>query len=383
MRFLNCKISDVGMNQPDRPLSLPYLNRRIVAARGEAGLTQEELARRMGFKDRQTLAAIEAGQRRVGVEELVSLMGATGKDMEYFTDPFRLVGEAGFSYRACGTSDVAVDDFEQRVGGWLALWRYLGTKRGETPGVLRSRLALNEKSTYEEAQEAGEQVARDLELGPVPAERLEAAMEDELKILVLAVDTPDGVSGAAVQLASGDAILTSRNDPAGRRSFDLAHELFHVLTWESLPPERVDRENPSGTKAKRTEQLADNFAGALLMPAERLGQRWGARPEGMSEGEWMEATARHFRVSVPALFWRMVALGYWQKKEQESLLGKVSAPDKVTKPAWFSRRYLERVVWGIEHGEVSLRRMLAILGMDLEEFREHCDAHGIRVSIGI
>lgn len=119
------------------------------------------------------------------------------------------------------------------------------------------------------------------------------------------------------------------------------------------------------------------------MPAERPGRSWRARPAGMSDWEWMEATARHFRVSVPALFWRVVALGHWQKKEQESLLGKMSAPDKVTKPAWFSRRYLERVVWGIEHGEVFLRRMLAILWMDLEEFREHCEAHGMRVSFGI
>lgn len=371
------------MNSPAQPLSLPYLTRRIVAARGDSGLTQDELSKRMGFKDRQTLAAIEAGQRRMGVEELLSLMAATSKDMDYFTDPFRLVGEAGFSYRASGTSDVEVDGFEQQVGGWLSLWRYLGDKRGETPGALRPRLVLNDKSTFEEAQQAGSQVASALDLGPVPAERLEAAIEDKLKILVLAVNTPEGVSGAAVQLASGDAILTNRSEPAGRRAFDLAHELFHVLTWESLPPERVDRENPRGTKAKRTEQLADNFAGALLMPAELLTQRWDARPAGMSDSKWVEATANHFRVSVQALFWRMVALGLCQKKQQESFFGKVTLQDKKPKPAWFSRRYLERVLWGIERGEVSLRRNLAILGMDLGEFRSQCEAHGLEVSIGI
>ena len=371
------------MNLPTQPLSLPYLNRRIVAARGDAGLTQEELSKRIGFKDRQTLAAIETGQRRVGVEELLSLMAATGKDMEYFTDPFRLVGEAGFSYRASGTTDIEVDDFEQRVGGWLSLWRYLGEKRGESPGALRPRLALNEKSTYEEAQQAGDQAASALDLGPVPAERLEAAIEDKLKILVLAVDMPAGVSGVAVQLASGDAILTNRKEVAGLRVFDLAHELFHVLTWDSLPPERVDRENPSGTKAKRTEQLADNFAGALLMPAELVTQRWESRPARMSDSKWVEATANHFRVSVQALFWRMVARGLWQKRQQDSFLGKVTLQDKKPKPAWLSRKYLERVLWGIERGEVSLRRTLAILDMDLGEFRAQCGAHGLEVAIGI
>jgi Zn-dependent peptidase ImmA (M78 family)/transcriptional regulator with XRE-family HTH domain len=371
------------MNPPKQPLNLPYLTRRIVSARGDSGLTQEELSKRMGFKDRQTLAAIETGQRRVGVEELLSLMAATGKDMEYFTDPFRLVGEAGFSYRASGTSDVAVDGFEQKVGGWLALWRHLGNKRGETPGALRPRLVLNEKSTFEEAQQAGSQVASTLDLGSVPAERLVAAIEEKLKILVLAVDMPEGVSGAAVQLASGDAILTNRNEVAGRRTFDLAHELFHVLTWEALPPERVDRENPTGTKAKRTEQLADNFAGALLMPAELLKPRWESRPAGMIESKWVQATANHFRVSPQALFWRMVALGLCQKKQRDDLLRKSNSGDKSPKPAWFSRKYLDRVIWGIDRGEVSLRRILAILKMDLGDFRLQCEAHGLEVTIGI
>lgn len=337
----------------------------------------------MGFNDRQTLSAIEAGQRRIGVEELLSLMEATGKDMEYFTDPFRLVGEAGFSYRASGTSDVAVDDFEQKVGGWLALWRFLGEKRGDAPGALRPRLVLNEKSTFEEAQQAGHQVAGFLGLGPVPAEGLENAIEEKLRILVLAVEMPGGVSGAAVQLASGDAILTNRNEVAGRRAFDLAHELFHVLTWDALPPQRVDRENPSGTKAKRIEQLADNFAGALLMPGGLLTQRWEARPPGITDGKWLQATANHFKVSTAALFWRMVALGMWQKKQQQGLLTGSGPAEKSPTPPWFSRRYLERTLWGIDKGEVSVRRILAILNMDLGEFRSQCAAHGLDVSIGI
>ncbi len=370
------------MNTPTQPLSLPYLTRRIVAARADAGLTQEELSKQMGFKDRQTLAAIEAGQRRLGVEELLVLMAATDKDMDYFTDPFRLVGEAGFSYRASGTKEIEVDDFEQRVGGWLSLWRHLGERLGESPSALRPRLVLNEKSTFEESQQAGEQIVRELNLGAVPSERLEGAIEETLKILVLAVDMPEGVSGAAVQLTSGDAILTNRNEAAGRRAFDLAHELFHVLTWEAMPPQRVDRENPTGTKAKRIEQLADNFAGALLMPRELLNKRWEARPKNMSESAWRHATAIHFKVSTQALFWRMVALGLWQKNQQV-ILGKQGPAEKNPAPAWYSRRFLERVLWGINKGEISVRRTLGILNLDIGEFRSQCEAHGLEVAIGI
>ena len=371
------------MNSPTQTLSLPNLPLRIAAARKDSGLKQEQLAKLMGFKDRQTLTAIEAGQRRLAVEELLALMEATGKDMEYFTDPFRLIGEAGFSYRASGATEIEVDDFEQRVGGWLSLWRHLGEKCEDSPGALRGRLALNDKSTYEDAQKAGEQVAEKLKLGAVPSERLEESIEEFLKILVLAVDMPEGISGVAVQLTSGDAILTNRNEPAGRRAFDLAHELFHVLTWDSLPPERVDRANPSGTKAKRVEQLADNFAGSLLIPRELLGKRWQSRPQDMDESTWLQATAGHFKVSAQALFWRMIALGHFQKNSHRGLLAKIAPSEKSAPPAWFSRKFLERTLWGIDKGEISVRRTMGILDMDLEEFRTQCQAHGLEAAIGI
>jgi uncharacterized protein DUF955 len=40
---------------------------------------------------------------------------------------------------------------------------------------------------------------------------------------------PEGISGVACQLQAGDAILINRQENEGRRNFDLAHEIFHVL----------------------------------------------------------------------------------------------------------------------------------------------------------
>ncbi len=47
------------------------IGKRIKALRDKRGLSQDELAREFGFKDRQTLSAIETGVRRVTAEELV------------------------------------------------------------------------------------------------------------------------------------------------------------------------------------------------------------------------------------------------------------------------------------------------------------------------
>jgi len=372
------------MNATTTSNSNPLVSRRIIAAREAGSLPQGELSKRLGFKDRQTLAAIESGQRRVTAEELVAIADATKQDLEFFTDPFRLVGEGGFSYRAADVAAKTLDKFEQQVGGWLVLWRQLGASRGETSSPLRPRLAINLQSTFEEAQLAGESVRVELELGDVPAEKLMQAVESRFRLLVLEVEMPEGVSGVAVQLATGDAILVNRAEPTGRKAFDLAHELFHVLTWDALPPERVDRKEPTGYKQKRTEQLADNFAVALLMPKDELQPRWEKCQEGVSVKDSLEALARHFHVSTAAVGWRAVALGWLKKDDLPKAItsGAKTKPDTSTSQL-FSRSFMDRMNWGIDRGEISVKRLLGLLDMKLDEFQECCHSHGVPTNIGL
>ncbi len=355
-----------------------------MAARDKCNFTQAELSRHLGFKDRQTLTTIEAGQRRVTPEELVAIAEATGQDLDFFTDPYRLVGEGAFSYRAADTVADDLDAFEERAGNWLALWRQLGQSRGETASVLRPRLAINEHSIFEDAQAAGEAVGREFQLGDIPAEKLVSALERKFNLLVLDVDMPKGVSGAAVQLATGDAILINRAESPGRKNFDLAHELFHVLTWDALPPERVDRLNPTGYKQKRTEQLADNFAGALLMPAAELKPRWEKMMAQLPLKNTLAVLAEHFQVSVAAVGWRVVALG-WLKAEEltATALRTASKTPKAASSPLFSQRFIERMAWGIDRGELSVKRLLGLLHLGLDDFRACCQTYRVKVEIGL
>jgi Zn-dependent peptidase ImmA (M78 family)/transcriptional regulator with XRE-family HTH domain len=371
------------MESVTRSNNCSCLPRRIIAAREDKGLSQAEMSKRLGFKDRQTLAAIEAGLRRVTPEELVAIAEIAKRDIEFFTDPFRLVGEGAFSYRASGAAAKALDSFEERVGRWLALWRHLGESRHESTSLLRPRLAINIHSTFEEAQAGGEAVGRELQLGDVPAEKLVNALESRFQLLVLEVDMPNGVSGAAVQLATGDAILINRAESYGRKAFDLAHELFHVLTWDALPPERVDRTTPTGYKQKRTEQLADNFAAALLMPERELKPRWDKLRAKASPNETLEALATHFQVSASAVGWRAVALGWLKPGEWPQDALSTSAKAKPTSRPLFSRRFVERAAWGVARGELSVRRLLDLLDISLDEFRDCCQAYGVKAEIGL
>src|SRR6266480_5194237 len=107
------------------------IGRRIKYGREKLGLTQAQLSDKLGFNDRQTLAAIEAGQHKVTADELLQVMDVLGVDLDFFTDSFRLVGEAKFSWRA--SHEIAaktLQDFEEQAGGWIAMYRRLGEMQG-------------------------------------------------------------------------------------------------------------------------------------------------------------------------------------------------------------------------------------------------------------
>ena len=76
-----------------------HIGSRMKALRQARGLSQDEMARLLGFNDRQTVSTIETGTRRVTAQELLLAMEKLGVPLEYFTDPFRLDGEGRFSRR--------------------------------------------------------------------------------------------------------------------------------------------------------------------------------------------------------------------------------------------------------------------------------------------
>src|SRR5438094_1307615 len=99
---------------------------RIKALREEKNLSQDELARLFGFKDRQTVSAIETGERRLSADELLLAVRELGAPLDYFTDPFRLVGEGNFNWRQSGVPGQVLGAYERVAGQLIAAFRTLG-----------------------------------------------------------------------------------------------------------------------------------------------------------------------------------------------------------------------------------------------------------------
>jgi Zn-dependent peptidase ImmA (M78 family)/DNA-binding XRE family transcriptional regulator len=353
------------------------LGLRVKALREKADLSQAQMAGLLGVNSHQTVSQIESGERQLKADELLTIVQAFGVSLDDLTNPFLITGEGGFSWRQANVSGPALDAYEARAGEWIGAYRELRQRNGGRFNPLQFRLRLDKASTFEDAIRAAETLVDDLKLGDAPADRLARVIEQDLGMLVLMVDATTGISGAACQIPELGAALINRNEPKGRRSFDLAHELFHILTWTTMPPERLDGETP---KNRRVEQLADNFAGALLAPARTLDAIGapGDNPRG-----WLNENAGKLGMSAVALKWRMVNAGRLSREaavaiDDEDLRHNGEAGAKSSPPpAPFSRTFVETLAQGIDKGNISVRRAARLTDLDADDLGELCDAHGV------
>lgn len=358
-------------------MSNSLIGQRLRMLRDERGLSQADIAALLELNDRQTVQAIESGARSLKAPELVALVQELQLPIDYFTDPFRLRHKAAFCWRKSGeAADARLGDFQEKAKAWLGAYRALAERSGDLPVTLPT-LGLGERSSLEEAEAAAERLAAKHFGDSVPAARLARVIEDDLDTLVLMVDADPSISGAACHTVGLNAALVNRHEVEGRRNFDLAHELFHVLTWQELPPAYIDGQ---GTKKQaRTEKLADKFAITLLTPAFKLAKY---RTSQVATVDWLNRTADEFGVTSLALMYRVLNLGWITKPQADgidrSLLvnnGRRTPRTESVLP--FGRRFLSAFSEGIGEGRISVRKAAAILGVTVDGLGRLLEGHGL------
>jgi Zn-dependent peptidase ImmA (M78 family)/transcriptional regulator with XRE-family HTH domain len=350
------------------------IGERIKLARESTGLSQEKLTQAIGFKDRQILSTIELGQRRVSAEELVQFSKALAQPLDYFTDPYRVAGPKAFSYRAKTASEAVLTAFEAHAGNLISAQRRFQELLDRPPSPVQPQIAtLTPQVSPEFAALQGERCAAAWQLGETPAHRLREAAIKNLGVVVLHVDAPKTISGAACRLPDGAYVLINRQEPVARQNFDLGHELFHILTWDKMPPPRVDQVSAEGDSTKKrpkVEKLADSFAAGLLMPAASINARWVRRGE-RPLADWLSETAREFVVSPSALFWRLIKLRLIKNDaENRCLLGGLRGEAAEARPALYSADFVRDLHAVLENGSVTVRRVLSLLDIEEDELKD-------------
>ena len=170
------------------------------------------------------------------------------------------------------------------------------------------------------------------------------------------------------------AVLLNSKNVRWRRNFDLAHELFHLLTW---PIFRSAQAETRATPDPKEERFATCFAGNLLMPTDATRAAVNAViRDGKIAFADMFDIARQFDVSVEALIWRMAFLKYVKYDDAPDIIDRykrVSAMWEGTRehddPPLRPARFRALAIRALQQGEVSLGRFAEYLGVSRREAR--------------
>jgi Zn-dependent peptidase ImmA (M78 family)/DNA-binding XRE family transcriptional regulator len=270
---------------------------RVATARERAGFTQRELGERIGL-GRSAVTRVELGQRQLDALELARLAEALGRSVEWFlTAPPASIA----SHRAGLSADHDVQQLEEeleRTSRDVELLTEIGAL-SVPAAALQSGV-----TTLSEAESGAAEARSLLGRGDGPLTDLQFAVE-RLGLLAFSFDLgPSGIDGGYVRLAEIGVALVNGTVDAGRRRFNLAHELGHHL----LADEYTADFGLGTTQADR-EALINAFAIHFLMPRASVRRRW----EELS-AQWEDPRSRlvvlaaEYRVSWSAVISHAVTL---------------------------------------------------------------------------
>jgi XRE family transcriptional regulator, fatty acid utilization regulator len=355
------------------------IGERIRLAREAKDMTQEAFAKALGPNNHQTISAIETGQRQLQPEELARVCQILERPLSFFTDPYVVTDTRAFSYRAKPNSK-DIDSFERKAHNLISANRRFRDMLDEPAAPFGQQLrGLTKQSPVYQATVVGERVYNALRLGDPPALKLRETIEAACKVMVLFVDAPQSISGAACHLPDGDFILINRTEASFRRHYDLGHEFFHILTWVEMPPERLDTEL-EGKEKPKVEKLADAFTAGLLMPYEVVSKRWQSRQPSQDIHDAILQSAKELRVSGVAMYWRLVNTNLLSKSEQDSVdTDKLSRPDDNDpsgRPNIFNAEFVRRLYAVLQRGLLSARKASELLDCDPDDLGSICADYG-------
>jgi len=290
-----------------------WIGGRIKAARENCGLTQQELAERIGIKYGQIISTIEKGEREIKANELYRIARALFKDISYFLTEeetekvYRVIWRGEKSDKVKEKEAYFIEKCEQ--------YFHLEQLNSETPEIGLPQFPFsfrNKTEGFEKAESIAARVYQALNLGPRPGIILSDILENAYRLKIWYIDLEGAGSAASAMGDFGPAIMLNRKEAPWRRNFSLAHELFHLVTWESYLRSESN---------ELVENFADKFASVLLLPAEEVKRSFEAKINKRSVSYIdMVNLAREFYVSAEAFLWRLCWLGYLTRAKVTDLL---------------------------------------------------------------
>ena len=227
---------------------------------------------------------------------------------------------------------------------------------------------------FPQADQLAEKVRNEFQLGDIPSASLKQTLEEKYYIKIFHLS----FTGGAISTISeefGPATLLNKDSKPWVRNYDLAHELFHLLTWNIFNHNGLQHIEPSSFE----EQLANAFASKLLLPTDPIKKRIeGAMSKDRRIGtDALVEIAREFGVSLEALMWRLVSLYGKQPADIEKWIEQTkNVPSCRLKrdsdlPEELPERYCSLAIRALREGRLSLIKFAKYMRIGYKQARDY------------
>ncbi|MBN1360211.1 MAG: helix-turn-helix domain-containing protein [Sedimentisphaerales bacterium] len=349
------------------------IGERLRLARGALGYTLDRVAAETNI-GQSSLSDFENDKREPRFSQLSRLAELYRRPVEFFLGKEPVVENVMLWRDAPDVEDqvkATQARFRQLCEQYHSLELLCGERKNITwpqPDVKRSAFS------FRDAGSLADDFERKYLLGDIPSASLKQVLEERFGVKVFHLD----FAGSAISTWSqtwGPAILLNSRSKLWRRNFDLAHELFHLLTWSVFR----DAGCPTDEPEDHEEELANAFASRLLLPTDVVKARieQSVDGEGKINLETLDEVAREFGVSLDALLWRMVYLYNMSVEDIQNHIEHArgirrARPARQTDgPDMLPERYCSLAIRALNEGRLSLTQFAKFMGLSYKRAQEY------------
>lgn len=353
------------------------IGQRIKAERERRKVSQEKLAEALGWKHHQIVGQVEKGDREVKAWELYQiaqflhvgldvLLGQKAPNQQPFVLWRQKPSENEKLYEAKFLTQCENYSWiEQLVSSSSELSTLISE---ELPSI---QIDL-QRFTLEQAYHFADNARQAMGLGDFPTNHLVSVLEGRYGVRFI-VDDEIEPSAACFRSSKGCYILINGKNAEVRQYFSIAHELFHLMTWDEDILKSVEKDP---RLHKQNERLANAFAAGFLIPKEKLQTELMRICVGNNVGiPEVVALAEQFQVSQDAMLYRLLnarLITEAQLNEMKARIPQLYLP-KTSRQA-ISRalksKYVRLVYLAYEHMKISRAKAAKLLNTDLSDLSD-------------
>jgi len=361
-------------------LSIKSLGDRIKTFRKRLNLTQKDLANQMGFNSPETLSQIERGDRELKAWELVKLAKLLSLNLNDLLRIENVQEKPVVLWRESPETDREIKEskFIKHCEDYAMLEEL---SRSRTAEQFPQKKVRPDDVSYETARRLASEIRREFNLGDRPARELIKILEEGFGVKIWYFDMEEG-SAASTIGPFGPAILMNLNEAPWRRNYNFAHEIFHLITWNSLPPSLIKN---SPDLWDKLEKIANVFASCILLPNDVVTVEFEKNIDKKSITYIdLIGMARKFDVSTEALLFSLLNLKLLDKNTVDNILKDqlFREIDRSTMaPSWwrppeFPERFVRLAFVAYKKGKLSKAKLAEMLDTSLIDLPKTLQEYG-------